>query len=44
MKYGRLRVVAGEYGRAPLYPDDSLADFKARMHVAKHKLIVEAVR
>ncbi|HFQ94916.1 MAG TPA: phosphoribosylglycinamide formyltransferase [Anaerolineae bacterium] len=27
----------------PLYSDDSLADFEARMHTAEHKLIVEAV-
>ncbi len=28
----------------PLFPDDSLADFEARMHAAEHKLIVGAVR
>ena len=27
----------------PLYPDDSLADFEARMHAAEHRLIVTAV-
>jgi formyltetrahydrofolate-dependent phosphoribosylglycinamide formyltransferase len=26
----------------PLYPDDSLADFEARMHAAEHQLIVRA--
>ncbi|HIP73549.1 MAG TPA: phosphoribosylglycinamide formyltransferase, partial [Anaerolineae bacterium] len=28
----------------PLYPDDTLAGFEARMHAAEHKLIVAAVR
>ncbi|HBY98979.1 MAG: phosphoribosylglycinamide formyltransferase [Ardenticatenaceae bacterium] len=28
----------------PIKPDDTLADFEARMHAAEHRLIVEAVR
>lgn len=28
----------------PLYPEDTLADFEARLHAAEHQLIVEATR
>ena len=28
----------------PIYPDDSLEDFEARLHEAEHRLIVEAIR
>ncbi len=28
----------------PLYPDDALADFEARLHAAEHGILVEAVR
>jgi formyltetrahydrofolate-dependent phosphoribosylglycinamide formyltransferase len=28
----------------PIYPEDVLADFEARLHAAEHRLLVEAVR
>lgn len=40
-------VDAGEVilqAEVPIYPDDTLDDFAARMHLTEHRIIVEAVR
>lgn len=35
------RVIAAE--RVPIYPQDTLADFEARLHAVEHRLIVDAI-
>ncbi|MAS34043.1 MAG: phosphoribosylglycinamide formyltransferase [Anaerolineaceae bacterium] len=35
------RVIVAE--RVPIYPQDTLADFEARLHAVEHRLIVDAI-